>query len=413
MTDDATADFIRSLPKAELHLHIEGTLEPELTFELARKHGVTLKYPSVAALRAAYDFSDLQSFLDLYYAGADVLRDEDDFHALTMAYLRRAHADGVVHVEIFYDPQTHTARGIAFETPLNGIRRALADGEREFGITHRLILCFLRHLSADDAMHTLEQALPYKHAFAAVGLDSSERGHPPSKFTAVFDRARAQGLLTVAHAGEEGPPEYIYEALDLLKVSRIDHGVRCEEDPALVERLVARADSVDRMSTVEREALRLQAHRGPQHQASARSWRERDDQFRRPGLLRWLCRRELSGRAARTRTQPRRFGPARMQLDHGVVSRCEGQATLAHENRRAPSLGFAIHRTRAFSRTQLRFSAPGLIFGAAGAANRALHATERLDVADALPVARACARGHIRRAAAARIAEMQMTAVGE
>ncbi len=166
-----------------------------------------------------------------------MLRDEDDFHTLTMAYLRRAHADGVVHVEIFFDPQTHTARDIAFETVLNGIRRALTDGEREFGISHRLILCFLRHLSAEDAMRTLEQALPYKEAIAAVGLDSSERGHPPSKFIAVFDRARREGFLTVAHAGEEGPPAYIYEALDLLKVSRIDHGVRCEEDPALVERL--------------------------------------------------------------------------------------------------------------------------------------------------------------------------------
>src|SRR5438445_2274505 len=237
MHTDVTEAFIRALPKAELHLHIEGTLEPELTFELAHKHGVTLKYPSVAALRAAYNFSDLQSFLDLYYAGADVLRDEADFHALTMAYLRRAHADGVVHVEIFFDPQTHTERGIAFATVLGGIRRALADGEKEFGITHRLILCFLRHLSADDAMRTLEQALPYKDAIAAVGLDSSERGHPPAKFQAVFERARAEGLLAVAHAGEEGPPEYIYEALDLLKVSRIDHGVRCEEDPALVERL--------------------------------------------------------------------------------------------------------------------------------------------------------------------------------
>ncbi len=237
MNDAALAELIRQLPKAELHLHIEGTLEPELTFALARKHGVTLKYPNVEALRAAYNFSDLQSFLDLYYAGADVLRDEDDFHALTMAYLRRARADGVVHVEIFFDPQTHTDRGIAFETALNGIRRALANGEREFGITHRLILCFLRHLSAEAAMRTLEQALPYKDAFVAVGLDSSERGHPPSKFKEVFDRARAEGLLAVAHAGEEGPPQYIVEALDLLKVSRIDHGVRCEEDPALVERL--------------------------------------------------------------------------------------------------------------------------------------------------------------------------------
>jgi len=237
-SDASIEDFIRRLPKAELHLHIEGSLEPELTFELAHKHGVTLRYASVEALRAAYDFSDLQSFLDLYYAGADVLRDEDDFHALTMAYLRRAYADGVVHVEIFFDPQTHTDRGIAFATVLNGIRRALVEGGREFGISHRLILCFLRHLSAEAAMQTLVAALPYKQHIAAVGLDSSERGHPPSKFVAVFERARAEGMLAVAHAGEEGPPEYIYEALDLLKVARIDHGVRCEEDPALVERLV-------------------------------------------------------------------------------------------------------------------------------------------------------------------------------
>jgi adenosine deaminase len=173
----------------------------------------------------------------LYYAGAAVLRDEDDFHALTMAYLRRAHADGVVHVEIFFDPQTHTERGIPFSIAIDGIVRALRDGERELGITWRLILCFLRHLSADAAMATLEQALPYKPSIAAVGHDSSERGHPPSKFTAVFDRARKEGFLTVAHAGEEGPPAYIVEALDLLHVSRIDHGVRCEEDAALVERL--------------------------------------------------------------------------------------------------------------------------------------------------------------------------------
>ena len=229
--------FIRGIPKAELHLHIEGTLEPELMFELAKKHGVKLPYASVDELRAAYQFDDLQSFLDLYYAGAAVLRDEDDFHALTMAYLRRVHADGVVHVEIFFDPQTHTDRGIPFATAIVGILRALADGEREFGISWRLILCFLRHLSAEAAMATLEQALPYKQSITAVGLDSSERGHPPSKFTAVFDRARREGFLTVAHAGEEGPPEYIVEALDQLHVSRIDHGVRCEEDAALVDRL--------------------------------------------------------------------------------------------------------------------------------------------------------------------------------
>ena len=235
MSDDA--HFIRGIPKAELHLHIEGTLEPELMFELAKKHGIAVPYSSVEELRAAYQFDDLQSFLDLYYAGAAVLRDEDDFHALTMAYLRRAHADGVVHVEISFDPQTHTERGIAFATAIGGILRALADGEREFGITWRLILCFLRHLSADAAMATLEQALPYKQSITAVGLDSSERGHPPSKFATVFDRARKEGFLTVAHAGEEGPPAYIVEALDLLHVSRIDHGVRCEEDAALVERL--------------------------------------------------------------------------------------------------------------------------------------------------------------------------------
>ena len=232
-----SAGFLKGLPKAELHLHIEGTLEPELAFRLARKHGVTLPYASVEQLRDAYQFSDLQSFLDIYYAGASVLRDIDDFFALTEAYLRKAHEQGVVHVEIFFDPQTHTERGIAFRTALEGITRALRAGREQFGITSRLILCFLRHLSAADAMQTLEEALPFKEAITAVGLDSSERGHPPSKFTAVFDRARSEGLLAVAHAGEEGPPEYIYEALDLLKVKRIDHGVRAEEDPKLIERL--------------------------------------------------------------------------------------------------------------------------------------------------------------------------------
>ncbi len=230
-------DFVRAIPKAELHLHIEGTLEPEMVFELARKHGVALPYPSVEALREAYLFSDLQSFLDVYYAGAQVLRDESDFHALTSAYLHRAHADGVVHVEIFFDPQTHTARGVPFDVVIGGIHRALTDTGRALGLTHRLILCFLRHLSAEEAMQTLEQALPHAGAIAAVGLDSSEAGHPPAKFAAVFERARREGFLTVAHAGEEGPPGYISEALDLLQVKRVDHGVRCEEDPDLVSRL--------------------------------------------------------------------------------------------------------------------------------------------------------------------------------
>jgi adenosine deaminase len=229
--------LIRELPKAELHLHIEGTLEPQMVFDLARKHGVTLRYPSVEALREAYRFADLQSFLDIYYAGAEVLRDESDFHALTWAYLERAHAQGIVHVEIFFDPQTHTARGVEFDAVISGIRRALLQGEQTFGITHRLILCFLRHLSAVEAMRTLEQALPYGDVIAAVGLDSSEAGHPPSKFADVFARARAHGLIAVAHAGEEGPPEYIREALDVLQVRRIDHGVRCEEDAELVARL--------------------------------------------------------------------------------------------------------------------------------------------------------------------------------
>jgi len=199
---------------------------------------VALRYPSIQALREAYRFSDLQSFLDVYYAGAEVLRDEDDFHALTASYLRRAHADGVVHVEIFFDPQTHTARGVPFGAVIGGMRAALLEAERTLGITHRLILCFLRHLSAEEAMNTLKQALPYAEDIAAVGLDSSERAHPPAKFAPVFERARAEGFLTVAHAGEEGPPAYIYEALDLLHVARIDHGVRSEEDPELLARLV-------------------------------------------------------------------------------------------------------------------------------------------------------------------------------
>jgi adenosine deaminase len=235
----ADAAFIRGLPKTELHIHIEGSLEPELVFALAAKYRVALPYPSVEALRRAYDFHNLQSFLDIYYAGADVLRDEDDFHAMTWAYLQRAHTDGVVHTEIFFDPQTHTQRGIAFGTVMAGIARALAQGEREWGLTSRLILCFLRHLPADDAMRTLQEALPYTADIHGVGLDSSEVGHPPSKFTDVFLAARGARFRAVAHAGEEGPPAYIREALDLLHVERIDHGVRCESDDDLCRRLVA------------------------------------------------------------------------------------------------------------------------------------------------------------------------------
>lgn len=229
--------YIRDLPKAELHLHIEGTLEPELAFRLADRHGIALSYADIAELRAAYDFRNLQQFLDIYYTLANVLRDADDFYELTLAYMQRAHAQGIVHTEIFFDPQTHTARGIPFDTVVEGLNRALLEAQRRFGTTYRLIACFLRHLSAAEAMRTLDEVLRWRQAITAVGLDSSEAGHPPAKFTAVFDRARRHGLLTVAHAGEEGPAAYISEALDLLAVQRIDHGVRCEEDPALVRRL--------------------------------------------------------------------------------------------------------------------------------------------------------------------------------
>ncbi|HEV8107406.1 MAG TPA: adenosine deaminase, partial [Burkholderiales bacterium] len=231
--------FVRGLPKAELHLHIEGSLEPQLMFRLAEKHRLKLKYASVEELRKAYEFTDLQSFLDIYYEGASVLRDAEDFHALTAAYLQKAHADGVAHAEIFCDPQTHTARGVPMQAVLEGIAGALEEGETTLGVSSRLIVCFLRHLPEQDAISTLQEALKYRSLFQGVGLDSSEKGHPPSKFRRVFELARSQGLVPVAHAGEEGPPEYIEEALDLLKVVRIDHGVRCEEKPALVERLRA------------------------------------------------------------------------------------------------------------------------------------------------------------------------------
>ncbi|MBR0567678.1 adenosine deaminase [Azoarcus sp. L1K30] len=230
--------YVRALPKAELHLHIEGSLEPELMFALAQRNHVALPWRSVEATRAAYDFSNLQSFLDLYYAGAAALIHEQDFYDLAMAYFARARADGVVHAELFFDPQTHTARGIAFDTVLDGLERACDEARVQYGISSRLILCFLRHLSEDDGFATLDQAVPHLNRIHGVGLDSSENGHPPSKFARLFGRCRELGLHVVAHAGEEGPPAYIVEALDLLKVERIDHGVRAAEDPALVERLV-------------------------------------------------------------------------------------------------------------------------------------------------------------------------------
>lgn len=229
--------LINNIPKAELHVHIEGSLEPELMFEIAQRNGIQLPYASIEATRQAYNFQNLQSFLDIYYAGAKVLLYEQDFYDLTWAYLQRAASQNVRHTEIFFDPQTHTERGVAFEAVFNGIHRALQDGRATLGISSRLILCFLRHLSADAAMETLKQALPYKNAIAAVGLDSSERENPPQKFTAVFEQARLEGFLTVAHAGEEGPADYIWQAINFLNVSRIDHGVRCLEDAQLVNYL--------------------------------------------------------------------------------------------------------------------------------------------------------------------------------
>ncbi|MGC2406698.1 MAG: adenosine deaminase [Candidatus Cybelea sp.] len=228
---------VMALPKAELHVHVEGTFEPELMFAVAQRNRIALAYPNIEGLRAAYEFADLQSFLNLYYQGMEALRVEQDYYDLTTAYLRRAHAQGVRHAEIFFDPQAHTQRGVAFPVVVEGIGRALADGRRDLGISSHLIMCFLRDLSAESAMATLESALPFGERIVAVGLDSAERDNPPSKFKAVFDRARANGFLTVAHAGEEAGPAYVWEALDLLKVSRVDHGVRSLEDPKLVTRL--------------------------------------------------------------------------------------------------------------------------------------------------------------------------------
>ncbi len=240
----ALRDWLRALPKAELHLHIEGTLEPEMMFELAARNGVRLPYADVQAVRDAYRFDDLQSFLDLYYAGAGVLRTERDFHDLAAAYLARAHADGVVHAEIMFDPQTHTTRGVPIETVFAGLASALREARDTLGLTSVLLLSFLRHLPEEDALRTLEQALPLRRDYAdlwiGVGLDSAERGNPPEKFARVYARCAELGLRRVAHAGEEGPPEYVRGALEALGAERIDHGVRSDEDPALLAELIRR-----------------------------------------------------------------------------------------------------------------------------------------------------------------------------
>lgn len=233
--------FIAGLPKAELHVHIEGTFEPELMYALAQRNGVAFRYPSVEALREAYRFGNLQDFLDLYYQGMGVLLAEPDFYDLAMAYFRRAAQQNVQHAEIFFDPQGHTERGVSFQAMIDGLWRAKADAEKQFGMTVSMILCFLRHLDEASALRTLDEARPWRDRFIGVGLDSSEQGHPPSKFQRVFEAARKRDLKAVAHAGEEGPPEYVWEALDLLHVDRIDHGNRALEDDKLVARLAAEA----------------------------------------------------------------------------------------------------------------------------------------------------------------------------
>ena len=231
-------DLIRALPKAELHVHIEGTFEPELMFAIAQRNQIEIPYKSVEEVKQAYNFHNLQSFLDIYYAGAQVLIHEQDFYDLAWAYFEKCAEDHVVHTEMFFDPQTHTDRGVAFETVLNGLKRACDDAKTKLGISSHLIMCFLRHLSEEAAFETLAQALPYKAHIIGVGLDSSEVGHPPEKFERVFAKAREAGFLIVAHAGEEGPADYVWQALDLLQVNRIDHGVRSEEDPTLMQRLI-------------------------------------------------------------------------------------------------------------------------------------------------------------------------------
>lgn len=232
--------FIHEIPKAELHLHIEGTLEPELMFKFGERNGISLPFKTIDELRNAYEFDDLKSFLDVYYAGSQVLIGEQDFYDLTWAYVKRVKDQNVHHIEMFFDPQAHTSRGINFETVISGISNALEDAEEQLGITSRLIMCFLRHLSEEKAMDTLQEAIKHKEEIMGVGLDSNEVGNPPEKFVTVFKKARSAGFLTFAHAGEVGPPEYIWQALEKLKVVRIDHGVRCMEDERLVEELIKR-----------------------------------------------------------------------------------------------------------------------------------------------------------------------------
>ncbi len=269
MSDLAT--FIRGLPKAELHLHIEGSLEPEQMFAFGQRNRVAIPFRNVEEVRAAYAFSNLQDFLDIYYQGANVLITEEDFRDLALAYFARLHADGGRHAEIFFDPETHTGRGLPFSIAIDGLTAGMRQAEAKYGITSKLIMCFLRHLDESSALKTLKSAEPYLDRIAGVGLDSSEKGHPPSKFARVFAAARSHGLKIVAHAGEEGPPEYVHEALDILHVDRIDHGNRALEDAALVQRLVAREHDAHRLPALEPEALCRHGPQEPSDEAHARS----------------------------------------------------------------------------------------------------------------------------------------------
>ena len=316
------ARFVAGLPKAELHLHIEGTLEPELMFAIAARNGVRLPFASVEEVRAAYAFSNLQDFLDIYYAGASVLVEARDFHDLTWSYLTRAHADNVRHAEIFFDPQTHTGRGVPFATVMDGICRALDDAEEKLGLSSRLIMCFLRHLDEEAAFDTLDAALPHLDRIAGVGLDSSERGHPPSKFREVFRRARAAGLSAVAHAGEEGPPEYVREALELLDVVRIDHGNAAIEDEDLVAELVRRGMPLT-MCPLSNVRLRVVSDMSrPPARAHARSWPLRHRELRRSRLFRRIRQRQLLRGRRSGRARSGRPRPPRAELLRGVLARC-------------------------------------------------------------------------------------------
>ncbi len=249
--------FIQNLPKAELHLHIEGTFEPELLFEIAQRNKISIPYKTVEELRKAYQFDCLQDFLDIYYQGASALQTEQDFYDLTFAYLQKCHTQNVRHTEIMFDPQTHTDRGIAFETVINGISRACEDAQKQFGITSFLIMSYLRHLSEEDCFKTLEQSIPFKHKIKAVGLDSSEKGNPPSKFQRVFEASAKEGYIPLAHAGEEGPAEYVWEALDLLKIKRIDHGNNALQDAELVKEIIKR-DMALTVCPLSNKALKVQ-----------------------------------------------------------------------------------------------------------------------------------------------------------